>query len=52
MWTLASLLPAHSRDLVGPLYQQTKQMLEDLSVEADEHSSASTALAQAWVLVV
>ncbi|OGE58531.1 hypothetical protein PENARI_c001G09168 [Penicillium arizonense] len=51
MWTLASLLPAHSRDLVGPLYQQTKQMLEDLSVEADEHSSVSTALAQAWVLV-
>lgn len=52
MWTLASLLSAHSRDLVEPLYQQTKQMLEDLSVEANEHSSFSTALAQAWVLVV
>ncbi|GLI79437.1 hypothetical protein PoHVEF18_007772 [Penicillium ochrochloron] len=47
MWTLASLLSAHSRHLVEPLYQETKQMLENLSVETSE-----TALAQAWVLVV
>jgi hypothetical protein len=51
MWALASLLSSHLRDLVEPLYQQAKQMLEPLSVEAKEHSSSSTALAQAWVLV-
>jgi hypothetical protein len=44
MWTMASLLPAHSRDLVEPPYRETKQMLEELSVEADEHRSFGTAL--------
>lgn len=45
MWTMASLLSAHSLDLVEPLYQEAKQMLEELSVEADEHRSFGTALA-------
>lgn len=49
MWTLASLLSAHSLHLVEPLYQQTKKMLEDLSVIVEENG---TTLAQAWVLVV
>ncbi|CEJ61681.1 hypothetical protein PMG11_10205 [Penicillium brasilianum] len=52
MWILASMLSAHSRHLVEPLYQQAKQMLEDLSVEANDNSHFNTALAQAWVLVV
>ncbi|KAJ5732880.1 fungal-specific transcription factor domain-containing protein [Penicillium manginii] len=52
MWTLASLMSVHSRDLAEPLYQQTKKMLEDLSPEANENSSFNTTLAQAWVLVV
>jgi hypothetical protein len=52
MWTLASMLSAHSRHLVEPLYHQAKQMLEDLSVETNDNSSFNTALAQAWVLVV
>lgn len=46
------MLSAHSRHLVEPLYQQAKQMLEELSVEANDNSHFNTALAQAWVLVV
>jgi hypothetical protein len=52
MWTLASLLSAQFRDMIEPLYQETKQMLEYLSVEGAEHSSVNTELGQAWVLVV
>ncbi|KAJ5218167.1 fungal-specific transcription factor domain-containing protein [Penicillium cinerascens] len=52
MWMLASLLSAQFRDMIEPLYQETKQMLEYLSVEGAEHSSVSTELGQAWVLVV
>ncbi|KAJ5117295.1 fungal-specific transcription factor domain-containing protein [Penicillium atrosanguineum] len=39
-------------DAFKPLYQETKQMLEYLSVEGAEHSSVNTELGQAWVLVV
>lgn len=52
MWTLASLLSTQFGDMIQPLYQETKQMLERLSVEGDEHGSATIELAQAWVLVV
>lgn len=52
MWTLASLLSAQSRHLAEPLYRQTKQMLEALSIEADQEMSNSTVCAQAWVLVI
>ncbi|KAJ5591586.1 fungal-specific transcription factor domain-containing protein [Penicillium hispanicum] len=52
MWTLASLLSTQFREYIEPLYQETKQMLENLSLEADEHSSFSTELAQASVLLV
>ncbi|KAJ5310737.1 uncharacterized protein N7443_003198 [Penicillium atrosanguineum] len=52
MWTLASLVSAQFRDMIEPLYQETKQMLEYLSVEGAEHSSVNTELGQAWVLVV
>lgn len=49
MWTLASLLSVQFRDMIEPLYQETKQRLESLSIDS---SSVSTELAQAWVLVV
>ncbi|KAL2833688.1 fungal-specific transcription factor domain-containing protein [Aspergillus cavernicola] len=50
MWTLASLLSTQFRDMIEPLYQETKRMLEHLTVEGNEH--IETELAQAWVLVV
>ncbi|KAH8690305.1 fungal-specific transcription factor domain-containing protein [Talaromyces proteolyticus] len=52
MWSLASLLSAQFYDMVEPLYQETKGMLERLSVEPNEHSGAGAELAQAWVLLV
>ncbi|KAJ5290943.1 fungal-specific transcription factor domain-containing protein [Penicillium angulare] len=52
MWTLASLLSVHSRELAEPLYRQTKQVLENLSIDADNEIGNSTALAQAWVLII
>jgi hypothetical protein len=52
MWTLASLLSTQFRDMVDPLYQKTKQMLERLSLEANNDSNVTTEFAQAWVLVV
>ncbi|KAL3442325.1 fungal-specific transcription factor domain-containing protein [Aspergillus insuetus] len=52
MWTLAALLSAQFRDMVEALYQETKHMLERLTVDGDESSSnVATELAQAWVLV-
>ncbi|KAJ5097763.1 fungal-specific transcription factor domain-containing protein [Penicillium angulare] len=39
-------------DLAEPLYRQTKQMLERLSIDADNEVGNSTALAQAWVLII
>lgn len=50
MWTIASLLSAHSSHMAEPLYRETKQMLESLTT--NEPRSANTELAQAWVLVV
>jgi hypothetical protein len=50
MWTIASLLSAHSSHMAEPLYRESKQMLESLTT--NEPSSANTELAQAWVLVV
>ena len=38
--------------MIEPLYQKTKQMLEHLSLEANEKINLTTELAQAWVLVV
>ncbi|KAF5865671.1 hypothetical protein ETB97_002643 [Aspergillus alliaceus] len=52
MWTLASLLSAQFRDMIEPFYRETKQMLENLSAEGDDHSSVGVELAQAWVLLV
>lgn len=52
MWALASLLSTQFRDMIEPLYQKTKPMLEHLSLEADEKINLTTELAQAWVLVV
>ncbi|KAJ5166966.1 fungal-specific transcription factor domain-containing protein [Penicillium canariense] len=52
MWTLASLLSVQSRDMIEPLYQETKQMLEYLSVPAMEQHGSTTELSQAWVLLV
>jgi hypothetical protein len=52
MWTLAALLSAQFRDMVETLYQETKQMLERLTVDGEESSSnVATELAQTWVLV-
>jgi hypothetical protein len=52
MWTLAALLSAQFRDMVEALCQETKQMLEHLTVDGDESTSnVATELAQAWVLV-
>lgn len=51
MWTLATLLSAQFRDVTEPLYLETKQMLESLSVEGNQHSGCDTELLQAWVLV-
>ncbi|OJJ43582.1 hypothetical protein ASPZODRAFT_73872 [Penicilliopsis zonata CBS 506.65] len=50
MWTLAALLSAQFRELIEPLYRETKQMLEYLSQDSNETDSRE--LAQAWVLVV
>ncbi|KAL5366246.1 fungal-specific transcription factor domain-containing protein [Aspergillus floccosus] len=50
MWTIASLLSAHSSHMAETLYRETKQMLEYLT--ANEPSNANTELAQAWVLIV
>ena len=52
MWTLAALLSAQFRDMVEPLYHETKRTLERLSSGGDERSGLNTELAQAWVLVV
>ncbi|KAJ5192263.1 hypothetical protein N7449_008405 [Penicillium cf. viridicatum] len=52
MWALASLLSTQFRDMIEPLYQKTKQMLEHLSLEANEKINLTTELVQAWVLVV
>ncbi|KAK9319018.1 fungal-specific transcription factor domain-containing protein [Lipomyces orientalis] len=51
MWTLATLLSAQFRDMTELLYHETKQMLESLSVEGNQHSGCETELVQAWVLV-
>ncbi|OQD91825.1 hypothetical protein PENSOL_c048G06011 [Penicillium solitum] len=47
MWALASLLSTQFRDMIEPLYQKTKPMLEHLSLEADEKINLTTELAQA-----
>jgi hypothetical protein len=52
MWTLAALLSAQFRDMVEPLYEETRHMLEHLTIDGDESSNnVATELAQAWVLV-
>ncbi|KAK9364851.1 fungal-specific transcription factor domain-containing protein [Lipomyces kononenkoae] len=51
IWTLATLLSAQFRDMTEPLYHETKQMLESLSVEPNENTGCDTELVQAWVLV-
>lgn len=52
MWALASLMSTQFRDMIEPLYEKTKEMLEHLSLEANEKNNLTTELAQAWVLVV
>ncbi|KAK9491685.1 transcription factor [Lipomyces doorenjongii] len=51
MWILATLLSAQFRDMTEPLYHETKQMLESLSIGGNEHSGCERELVQAWVLV-
>ncbi|KAJ5510107.1 hypothetical protein N7453_002210 [Penicillium expansum] len=36
MWALASLMSTQFRDMIEPLYEKTKEMLEHLSLEANE----------------
>jgi hypothetical protein len=52
MWTLASLLSVQFRDTTEALHRKTKQMLENLSAEAEGLSDDDNHLAQAWILVV
>ncbi|KAL3482128.1 fungal-specific transcription factor domain-containing protein [Aspergillus californicus] len=52
MWTVAALLSAQFRDMIDPLYQATKRMLEHLTVDGGEDDNIETELPQAWVLVV
>lgn len=51
MWTLASLLSIQFRDMVEPLYNQTRHMLEN-SEKNDYQNNIGTEIAQAWVLIV
>ncbi|KZF21089.1 hypothetical protein L228DRAFT_166122 [Xylona heveae TC161] len=50
-WALAALMSAQFREMIEPLYQETKQILESLNVDGDEHGSVGTEVAQAWVLI-
>ncbi|GKZ25831.1 hypothetical protein AbraIFM66951_002832 [Aspergillus brasiliensis] len=52
MWTLAALLSTQFRDMIEPLYQETKRMLDQCTVGANEDSNIDTAIGQAWVLLV
>ncbi|KAL2838526.1 hypothetical protein BJY01DRAFT_34101 [Aspergillus pseudoustus] len=53
MWTLSALLSTQFRDMVDPLYHETKRMLEELTMDGDEDKSIiETELAQASVLLV
>ncbi|KAI2916526.1 transcriptional regulator family: Fungal Specific TF [Aspergillus niger] len=52
MWTLAALLSTQFRDMIEPLYQETKRMLDQLTVAANEDSNIDTEIGQAWVLLV
>ncbi|KAJ5698509.1 fungal-specific transcription factor domain-containing protein [Penicillium macrosclerotiorum] len=52
IWTLASLLSPQFYDMVEPLYQETKRLLESLSLGVNNNINASKELAQAWVLIV
>ena len=51
MWTLASLLSAQFQHLQDSLYQETKQMLESLSLGSNVHNHVDTEQVQAWILV-
>ena len=51
MWTLAALLSAQFQHLQEPLYQQTKQMLELLSLGKNGRDPIDTEEVQAWILV-
>jgi len=51
MWTLASLLSAQFQHLHESLYQETKQLLQSLSIGSDDRSSVDTKQIQAWILV-
>lgn len=51
MWTLASLLSAQFQHLHESLYQDTKQLLETLSISSDKQSSVNMKQIQAWLLI-
>lgn len=51
MWTLAALLSAQFQHLQESLYQETKQMLESLSLCNNGHDPIDTEEVQAWILI-
>ena len=51
MWTLAALLSAQFQHFQESLYQETKQMLESLSLSNKGHDPIETEEIQAWILV-
>jgi hypothetical protein len=51
MWSVATLLSTQFRDLIDPLYRETKQILEALTVEGGEDIDCRIELVQSWLLV-
>lgn len=51
MWTLATLLSIQFRYLQESLYQDTKQILESLSLSSHGQNSVDTEQVQAWILI-
>ena len=51
MWTLAALLSAQFQHLQESLYQETKHLLELLSLENRGHDPVDTEEVQAWILL-
>ncbi|OJJ99337.1 hypothetical protein ASPACDRAFT_120657 [Aspergillus aculeatus ATCC 16872] len=52
MWTLAALLSTQFRDMIEPLYQETKRMLDQITAGKNEDSNIDTEIGQAWILLV
>jgi hypothetical protein len=51
MWTLATLLSIQFRYLQESLYQDTKQILESLSLSNNGQDSVDSEQVQAWILI-